>query len=121
MHSSFGYGKLVPQPSQGNKKPLRVEIIVSPSERFDADPLLISGLTELMCLEEENCSIHLKCRGESPGLVVLLRRQKEVLAEPRWITDPPKDPYHPYIYATVFETESTKEVLEAVKHVLEIS
>ena len=81
--------------------------------------MLISGLSGLTCPDGEDCCVLIKAWEPEFSVMVFLRRQKEVRTESRWIVDHPKHSADPYIYATLFHTESNEDIIEAVRRVLE--
>jgi len=103
-----------------SRKTLTVEVMSSGNVKTQVDPRLISGLSELLCPEGEECSIHMKASESSSAVVAFLLRQKEVLADSHWMLDRPKSSEFPHIYARLFENQSSEEIIEAVKRVLEM-
>jgi len=105
---------------RGSRKPLSVEFVSSNRpDGTSIDPMLLSGLSGLTCPEDEDCSVLVKAWAPQFSVIVFVRRQKEVPTESRWIVDHPKHSEYPYIYGTLFQTESTEEIIDAVRQVLE--
>jgi hypothetical protein len=101
------------------RKPLTVAF--THFEPTGIHPELMAGLSALRCPEDEDCSVQVN-RGVIRGVSIFLKRQKSVPVEPGWVLDhDAKDNDYPFIYAASFETESAQEIIEAVRHVLNLS
>jgi hypothetical protein len=97
---------------------LSVTTIGPLSKESGIDPALVTELSSLICPGDEECSLLVK-EWTPTGVAVFLKRQKLVSTEDRWIRD--HDPVeHAYYYAALFETETTPEIVGAIRRVLEM-
>ena len=80
---------------------------------------LMMGLIDLMCPVDESCSLLITDTSDTPGIAVLLQRERFVPAKRPWYMNP--DPEAGlYFYNAVFERESPPEIVQAVKELLEM-
>jgi len=79
---------------------------------------IINGLVDLTSPGVEVCSLLVEDMPDMEGIALLLKRQKSVRADKRWIID-----YDmaagTYLYNAMFESESAAEIVTAIKTLLE--
>jgi hypothetical protein len=99
------------------RSPVTVKVHLSSRKGFTMQPVLVSGLAGLTCLDGQ-CSLQMNETDAGRFEVSLLCR-KSVLREPRWSMDNGPEPGR-YTYHAVFESESASAMVEAVKNILEL-
>ena len=101
------------------RQALNANISLSTPTGKTMEQALTAGLAGLTCPADETFALVVEDLPDMPGIAVLLKRQKSVRADKRWIVD--HDPATgTYLYNAVFETETPAEIAAAIKTVLEM-